>query len=207
MRQACLAVCLVIGGFGCGRGGDAKKGKVTEGSIDPTKNPIAASQEIADEATRLAKEVESMKPVDPVQFQKLIDVLPPAPAGFKAEKPRGENVAFNEFKHAFAERRYSGGDDKSLEVKIHDGAGIKELYMGLAMASKFKRETSEGYDKGVTIDGNPGVEKYQNDSKRGDLSVIVGKRFIVSIETRGMPADFARTVYGTINTKKLAELK
>jgi hypothetical protein len=149
--------------------------------------------------TKLAKERENMKPVPPVSFKRLIELLPPVPEGLKAEEVK-------DFKHAFAERRYDG-DKKSLHVKIHDAAGVPAFYVSFSVVAQFKRETSEGYEKGVTINDNPGIEKYQYKTKNGELQVQVGKRFIVTVESRGMPEEFLRAVYGKIDTKRLSELK
>jgi len=62
-------------------------------------------------------------------------------------------------------------------------------------------------NKGVTVDGNPGVEQYSENGMQGELLVLVGKRYVVKVASNRMPPEFLRTVYGTIDTKKLAALK
>jgi hypothetical protein len=189
--------------FGCSR-----KEKPTEGK-ELSKNPVTALSQIteaAKKASEAAKEASEMKPVDPVSFNALLPLLPAAPAGWTAEEPRGETSSGMGFKVSDAERSYTKGDQR-LHVKILDGAYNSLIYAGVTMAAQFSHESTEGYEKGVTIDGNPGVEKWDKASKRGELSVIVGKRFLVEIDASPVEPDFVRTIYAGIDKGKLAALK
>ena len=147
-----------------------------------------------------------MKPVDPVSFNALLPLLPAAPAGFTAEEPRGETTAAMGFKISEAERRYTKGDE-SLHVKIVDGAYNSFIYAGVMMAAQFSHESTEGYEKGVTIDGNPGVEKWSKSDKRGELTVVVGKRFLVTIDASPVESGYVRSIYGSLDIARLAALK
>ena len=49
-------------------------------------------------------------------------------------------------------------------------------------AAGYSRETSDGYEKATTFGGYPAVEKWNADRKRGEFTVIVSDRFVVSIE-------------------------
>jgi len=127
-------------------------------------------------------------------------------AGWTAEEPKGETTSAMGFKISEVERSYTKGDER-LHVKIVDGAYNSFIYAGVTMAAQFSRESTEGYEKGVTIDGNPGVEKWSKGSRRGELTVVVGKRFLVTVDASPVEADFARTVFGSIDQAKLASLK
>jgi len=186
----------------------AKKEKVNEGK-ELSKNPITALGQISDAAQKMAdaaKEMENMKPVDPVSFNALLPLLPAAPAGWTAEEPKGETTAAMGFKISEVEKRYTKGD-QHLHVKLVDGAYNSLIYAGVTMAAQFARESTEGYEKGVTIDGNPGVEKWSKESKRGELNVVVAKRFLVSIDASPVEPDFVRGIYHSIDRAKLAGLK
>ena len=186
----------------------ARKEKTSEGK-ELSKNPIAALGQISDAAKKAAdaaKEASEMKPVDPVSFNALLPLLPAAPAGWTAEEPKGETTSAMGFKISEVERSYTKGDER-LHVKIVDGAYNSFIYAGVTMAAQFSRESTEGYEKGVTIDGNPGVEKWSKGSRRGELTVVVGKRFLVTVDASPVEADFARTVFGSIDQAKLASLK
>ena len=197
-----LPVVLLVAA-GCSRKEKANEGK------ELSKNPIAALSQISEAAKKAAdaaKEASEMKPVDPVSFNALIPLLPPAPAGFKAEEPKGESTAAMGFKISQAEQSYTKGD-QHLHVKIVDGAYNSFLYAGITMAAQFAHESTEGFEKGVTIDGNPGLEKWNKASKRGELNVVVGKRFVVTVEANPVEADYVRSVYAMVDKAKLASLK
>jgi len=189
-------------------GACARKEKSGEGK-ELSKNPIAALSQISDAAQKAAdaaKEASEMKPVDPVSFNALLPLLPAAPAGFTAEEPRGETTAAMGFKISEVERSYTKGD-QHLHVKIVDGAYNAFIYAGVTMAAQFSRESTEGYEKGVTIDGSPGVEKWSKESRRGELTVVVGKRFLVSVDASPVEPDFVRTVFASVDRAKLTSLK
>ena len=189
-------------------GACARKEKTSEGK-ELSKNPIAALGQISDAAKKAAdaaKEASEMKPVDPVSFNALLPLLPAAPAGWTAEEPKGETTSAMGFKISEVERSYTKGDER-LHVKIVDGAYNSFIYAGVTMAAQFSRESTEGYEKGVTIDGNPGVEKWSKGSRRGELTVVVGKRFLVTVDASPVEAEFVRTVFGSIDRAKLASLK
>ncbi|HQR45643.1 MAG TPA: hypothetical protein PK598_06455 [Thermoanaerobaculia bacterium] len=186
----------------------ARKEKTGEGK-ELSKNPIAAMSQISEAAKKAAdaaKEASEMKPVDPVGFGALLPFLPAAPAGFTAEEPRGETTSAMGFKITEVERRYTKGDE-SLHVKIVDGAYNSFIYAGVTMAAQFSRESTEGYEKGVTIDGHPGVEKWSTSSRRGELTVVVGKRFLVTVDASPAEPGTVRSIYGTIDVAKLSALK
>jgi hypothetical protein len=186
----------------------ARKEKTGEGK-ELSKNPLTAMSQLSEAAKKAAdaaKEASEMKPVDPVGFNALLPLLPPAPAGFKAEEPRGETTAAMGFKISEAEQRYSK-EDQSLHVKILDGAYNSFIYAGVTMAAQFSHESTEGYEKGVTINGNPGVEKWSKSSKRGELTIVVGKRFLVTIDASPVDSAYVRSIFGTIDVAKLAALK
>jgi len=189
-------------------GACARKEKSGEGK-ELSKNPIAALSQISDAAQKAAdaaKEASEMKPVDPVSFNALLPLLPAAPAGFTAEEPRGETTAAMGFKISEVERSYTKGD-QHLHVKIVDGAYNAFIYAGVTMAAQFSRESTEGYEKGVTIDGSPGLEKWSKESRRGELTVVVGKRFLVSVDASPVEPDFVRTVFASVDRAKVTSLK
>jgi hypothetical protein len=154
----------------------------------------------------IQKEIAEMKPVPPVHFDKLIPLLPAAPAGYEAEKPRGETTEAGEFQFSYAQRNYRAGD-KSLEVKIQDAAHISQFYLWLSVAAMTKRETTEGYEKGITIGDDPAFERYTKDGKRLELTVLIAKRHVVEIRVNGEEPEFARAVLKSIDQKALAALK
>jgi hypothetical protein len=121
------------------------------------------------------------KPIDPVAFQQLETVLPDV-SGWEREKPRSERmtapVPFSQ-----TEASYTKGDAQ-VEVKIVDSAFNQLLVSPWAMflTAGYAKETSDGYEKSVTVGGNPGFEKWNSERKDGELNLVIAKRFLVTID-------------------------
>ncbi|MBM3807849.1 MAG: hypothetical protein FJW22_06595 [Acidimicrobiia bacterium] len=54
----------------------------------------------------------------------------------------------------------------------------------MMLASGFSRETSRPNEKSTTVGGNPAIEKWNKDRNTGEIDVLLGKRFMVTIEGR-----------------------
>ena len=200
-----LGACALILSVGCRK----KEAPEAEGK-ELSKNPIAAFsqiQEAVKKAGEAAKESSEMKPVEPVHFSKLIELLPKVPSVWAADgEPRGETTNAMGFKVSMAEQSFSQ-EGRSLHVKITDGAFNAPLYTVITMAAQFAHESTEGYEKGVTLDGNPGVEKWRKNGGDAELNVVIGKRFFVEIEGSGVTPEMIREVWSTVDRAKLAGLK
>ncbi len=175
-----------------------------------SKNPLKAMSQLGEaarKAAEAAKEAEQMKPVDPVKFDQLIPLLPDAPTGWKAEEARGETTSAAGYKVSNVQRSYSKGDGQHLEVAILDGAFNPVVYASVTMIAQFSHESTEGYEKGVTIDGCPGVEAFRKSGDHSELTAVVAKRYVVSVKGDGVKPDFIRGVWKSIDRGTLASLK
>jgi hypothetical protein len=85
------------------------------------------------------------------------------------------------------EATYTKGDAE-IEVKVVDTGYAQMLIAPWSMflASGYSRETGDGYEKSVSVGGNPGFEKWDTSSKRGELNLFAGKRFMLTIEGRDL---------------------
>mgnify|MGYP001157990760 CR=1 FL=1 len=121
------------------------------------------------------------KPVSPVAFQTLQTQLPKV-SGWEMDEPRGERMTMP-MPFSQIEADYRKGD-ANVDVKIVDTGMAQMLVAPWAMmiAAGYSRESSDGYEKATTIGGNPAVEKWDKGDKRGELNILVGKRFMVTIE-------------------------
>jgi hypothetical protein len=121
------------------------------------------------------------KQVDPVSVEALQTALPEL-SGWDRSTPTGERmiapVAFSE-----AETYYTMGET-NVTVKIVDSAFSQMLVAPWAMflTAGYERESSEGYEKSVNVSGNPGFERWNKDSRTGELNLVVAKRYLVSVE-------------------------
>jgi len=121
------------------------------------------------------------KPVDPVAFQTLQSHLPKV-SGWEMGEPEGERMTMP-VPFSQVEVDYKKGDAR-MQVKIVDTGFAQMLLMpwSMMLASGYSRESSSGYEKATTISGNSAIEKWNKSSKNGELDILVGKRFMVTIE-------------------------
>lgn len=148
-----------------------------------------------------------VKPVDPVSFRDLQTVMPEI-SGWERNKPTGERMT-SPFSFSQSTVTYTKGD-ANIELKIMD-SGFNQLLFApftMFMMAGYEKETQDGYEKSVTINGNPGWEKWDSGSKNGELSVVVNKRFLVQVEGHGVEDTKAlKAVLDQTDLGKLASLK
>ncbi|MGE3191294.1 MAG: hypothetical protein AB7N90_16545 [Vicinamibacterales bacterium] len=146
------------------------------------------------------------KTVDPVSFRDLQAVLPEM-SGWTMDKPRGERMT-SPIPFSQTEASYDKGDAR-IDVKIVD-SGFNQMLMApwaMFLGAGYERETDEGYEKAVTIGGNPGFEKWSSESKDGELNIVVAKRFLVTVEGRGIDdMSVLHDAFAKLDTGKLASL-
>jgi hypothetical protein len=150
----------------------------------------AAGGDAAKGMADMAKAMEGMaaamgggdgKTVDPVAFDALAGVLPSV-SGWEMEKPEGERMT-SPFPFSQTETTYRKGDAQ-VDVKVVD-TGFAQMLIApwsMMLATGYSKESSDGYEKAVTVGGNPGFERYDRADKSGELNVLVGKRFLVTFE-------------------------
>ena len=151
--------------------------------------------------------LENKEPVPPVSFKVLMNYLPKEVGGLKAEKPRGESVQWDKWTHSTANVDFrSETDNQNVRVNIYDYAYISNLYLPYQMMfkMKFERESSEGYEKSTELNGMPTFEKWNEENKDNEVTVLVGKRFIVQVETDEMPEGSARKIAEGMDLNGLA---
>jgi hypothetical protein len=147
---------------------------------------------------------------DVVDFSKLIPLLPEAPAGWTAEKAEGSTSDVGGFKLTNVHRDYKKGEGDNVptaSISILDSAANPDYATATTAAWKINSETTDGYTKSVTIDGNPGFESYQKDQKNAALWVMVAKRYFVEIELQNQDPKELQEWVKRIDLKKLAAIK
>ena len=199
MRQI-LTVMLVAAFFtsACGKSEEQKQAEKAAEEIKKAAETIgqaaaqAGTAAAAQSTTEVAKAMQGMaaalggtgadgQPIEPVAFQTLQSHLPKV-SGWEMDEPEGERmnmpVPFSQ-----VETTYKKGEAR-IEAKIVD-TGFAQLLVApwsMMLASGYSRESSSGYEKATTVSGNPAIEKWNKSSKNGELDVLVGKRFMVTIE-------------------------
>jgi len=148
-----------------------------------------------------------LKPVDPVDFKALIAALPEM-SGWEREKPTGERMTMP-VSFAQGQAHYTKGD-ASVTLKITD-SGFNQLLVApfaMMLTTGYAKETSDGYEKSTTVSSFPAFEKWSSESKNGEFTVFVNKRFIVEAEGSGLASTKELQAFlDKTDLKKLADLK
>jgi hypothetical protein len=98
----------------------------------------------------------------------------------------------------------------TVTAKITDSAFNQMLVAPFAsfLAGNYEHETDHGYEKAVKVGDAPAFEKWDSETKSGNLMVIVNKRFIVEIDADSIEnPKVLHDMIEKIDLKKLADLK
>jgi hypothetical protein len=148
--------------------------------------------------------------VEPVNFRELKALLPETLPGFSRTQAKGEKAGAMGMVVSQADAGYSGGGGAHLDVKLVDvGSLTGPLALGMAgwASVEIDRETENGYEKSTVLGGHKAFERYDTRSKRGEIKVLVGKRFIVEVKGRNVSVDDMKAAAGKLDLAKLASLK
>jgi hypothetical protein len=220
MRRFLMAGVVIVAMTACGKSEAQKQAEQAAEDAKKAAEAIAKAAEsavgAAGGAADLGKALGGMaaalsavngKIVEPVTFQALQTMLPKV-SGWEMGEPEGERMT-SPVPFSQTEATYKKGDAE-VEVKIVD-TGFSQLLAApwsMMMAMGYSKESTSGYEKATTVANNPGYEKWQKNSKNGELNVFVGKRFLLTIEGNDIADtkvlhDFA----GQMDFGKLAALK
>jgi len=147
---------------------------------------------------------------DAVDYQKLLPILPDAPQGWAADKAEGSTEDVGGFRITNVHRDYHKGEgDKvpTAAISILDSVANPDYVNATTAAWNNHNETSEGYGKSVTIDGNPGFEAFEKESKHSTLWVMIANRYFVQIELQDQDPKELQGWVKRVDLKKLAAIK
>lgn len=125
------------------------------------------------------------KKIEPIAFQTLQTHLPKV-SGWEMSEPEGQRMTMP-VPFSQVETDYRKGDAQ-VELTIVD-TGFAQLLIApwsMMLAAGYENETSNGYEKAINIAGNPGIEKWNKRDKSGELNILVGKRYMVTIDGRDL---------------------
>jgi hypothetical protein len=69
------------------------------------------------------------------------------------------------------------------------------------------RESDSGYEKTSTFNGFKSHEKYNKQNKDGEISVLVGDRFVVEVDGNNVDMDAIKSTLGKVDLGKLNSMK
>jgi X-X-X-Leu-X-X-Gly heptad repeat protein len=196
-----LGMALVVPGCG-----GSEQQQQQEQAAEAAKS---GAEQAAKGLEQMAKGLEQLagggdgKPVPPVNFRELQTLFPDL-SGWEKGKPVGEMmtmpVSFSQ-----AEVEYTKGE-AAIEMKIID-TGLHQLLLApysMFLTAGYERETQDGYEKSVSVAGQPGWERWNSSAKDGALNAVVGKRFLVTLEGRNI--DDTKVLHDVLGQTDIAKL-
>ena len=150
------------------------------------------------------------KKVETVDYKELKALLPESLPGMKRTNATGEKTAAMGMQISNAEGRYSSDQGSSITVKITDIGSMSGLAGMTAYAwanVSVDRETDTGYEKTTTYNGYKAHEKYDKQNKSGEISVMVGDRFVVEVDGNNFEMDAIKDALGKVDIGKLNSMK
>lgn len=129
--------------------------------------------------------LQSLGAKQPVDFRKLRDWLPQNLGGLSRTEHMGEKTGAMGFSVTRAEAEYGQAGQAWSKVSVTDLAALGPMASMASLgwsSTEVDRETSTGYERTTTIQGNHILEIYDNKSRTGSANLMVGGRFLVEIE-------------------------
>ncbi len=206
MTNKLLVLALISFSFFLYNCGDNKSDKLQDESSN--KSDL---ENYADKMKEVSENFTEGKKVNPVDFRELKALLPETLGDLKRTNIEGEKVAAMGMNISNANADYS--DDESgvsIDLKITDLGSVSGL-SGLASFGWYMvdidKENETGYEKTITYKGNKGFEKYDNQGKYGELSILVAKRFVIEANGNNVSMDQMKAAVDMIDIGKLESWK
>ena len=166
--------------------------------IDPV-SAIEALGEVARQLTTAKGPTVNWRALSPALPDQLLHLTATGPVD-------GETTTVQSLSVTRVKRGYQGSRDR-VRAEITDTSLAPFLRAPFSMGALIQRDSSRGYEKGVTIQGAPAIAKW-NERGRSEVRMLVAERFLVEIEadtpTRGLAERVAEALDLTLLTKAAA---
>ena len=213
-HQLVLVISLfIVSGIvlnGCGKKAEDNQQSQQSGeqekksSGNESQNPFDQLSQAAEEMNKAFSDGDR-KPVPPVNFKTLMTFLPTSYNDMNTEGPEGETASYGEWNFSQAKIRFNG-ENTSAEIEIFDYAHINLLYAPFKMFFNMKiaKESSKGYEKSMKFGNHPGFIKWESMNQHSEITLLVGDRFIVKVETHGLGENASQDLLSKLDLDKLA---
>lgn len=144
----------------------------------------------------------------PVDYEVLKGMMPEI-GGWTRDEVKGEQQSMMGVSVANARTNYRK-DDSRIELTVVDTTFSQLLLAPVSMmlAAGFEERNDDGYKKAVTIKSFPGYEDWNKKTRRGEVTAVVGNRFMVQATGRDVESiDVVRKTLEAVDFAKLAALK
>lgn len=147
---------------------------------------------------------------EPVDFRKLKEALPQELAGFEKGESSGEKnnafgIAVSEAKQSFR----SADGSKRVRFEVTDPGSLAGPFAlaNVWLNVEVDKESGDGHEKTATVAGRKIHEKWSKGSKRGEVKMVVGNRFMVEVNAEGVEMSDVKALLARIDIAKLEAMK
>lgn len=147
-----------------------------------------------------------------IDFRKLKEWMPTELNGLKRTECNGERNKINDMSITQCSATFKKEDKEGapeIQVQIIDYSNA-EFAKGLSAAwtaVEIDKESDDGFEKTLKVKGQPAMLRWQKENKHGEVQVLVGSRYIVTVTTENLPAEQVSKVAEGLALDKLADLK
>jgi hypothetical protein len=176
------------------------------GSLDAAAPSPAAA--VGGLVTALGGALGGSHRVEVVNFKTLTAMLPESLPGMKRANVQGENQGAIGVKTSSAKADYQGDNGADVRIEISDVSGVSGLLdVAGSLVQNTTSESTSGFERDQAIGGRSVHEKYDAKAKKGDLSVIVAKRFEVDVAGNDVDMNTLERSLGQVDLARLESMK
>ncbi len=150
------------------------------------------------------------KKVSTVDYKVLKDMLPADLSGMKRTEATGQKNSAMGMEISNAEGQYSNDGGGNITLKVTDIGSMTGLAGMAAYAwasTEIDRESGDEYEKTANFNGFKSHEKYNKASKSGEISVLIGNRFVAEASGSNVEMNALKDALTKLDLKKLDGMK
>jgi hypothetical protein len=192
-------------------------GKLQElgSKLEESGKKMDAAQKRGDDKAQVAAAFEGLgtlfgggKRVDPVEIDQLKKFVPDTFAGLAKTASSAEKTGIATLMVSKAEATYGDGAGKSVTLEISDTGGVSGL-VGLASWAGIEgeKEDDNGSEKTHKVGGRLVHEKISKRGGSNEFGLVLGDRFLVSANGRGVGVDELKAAIGGLDLATLESMK
>ncbi len=204
-----IVTLALVATAGCGKSAEQKQAEEMAKTIaEATKS---GADQMAAGAAAMAKGLEQMSKgaasAEVLPFETLGASFPEV-RGWTRGEVKGSTTNFP-MKVSESKTSYQDGD-KRIRLGVIDATLAQVMFIPFSafLSTTYSERSSDGYKKGTTVKGEPAFEEVDTKDGTAELTVVVGKRFIVSAHgNRGTSIDNVRALIDQMDFSKLTAAK
>jgi hypothetical protein len=182
-------------------------------SLEESGKKIDAAEKSGDQGAQVAAALEGIgallgggSRVEPMAIERLKTFVPETFAGLPRQSSSAEKTGLG-VTVSRAEAKYGDGA-RQVTLEVVDSGGVSGL-LGFAswMGVQEEKEDENGYERTQKVDGRFVHERVSKQGGSNEFGIVLGDRFLVSAEGRGLSIDELKAAVSSLDLAALESLK